>query len=160
MKRVMWVITLLVLLISIGIFSFYYYGYYQKAELTGVVVAISEKGTLFKTYEGEVRLESFAKVRDLSFESELFKFSVDRSDKEIFNTLKDVALSGKPVRMEFIQRHAKFFWRGDTEYFIKSVNVLANEKPLNEDDDYNQDSENDYSDYYEDESVPAEEFIL
>ncbi|MCO5249119.1 MAG: hypothetical protein M9887_09255 [Chitinophagales bacterium] len=140
MKKVMWIVTILVILISVGIFSFYYFGYYQKSELTGIVIAFAEKGTFYKTYEGEVKIKSFEKVEDQSSKTELFKFSVEKKDEDVINMLKEVMLSGDEVRMEFIQRHAKFFWRGDTEFFIKRVSIMPKVEEKSDDNDVQEDS--------------------
>jgi hypothetical protein len=89
--------------------------------MSGKVMRISQKGFVFKTYEGKINLESFGALRGASPIQEVFDFSVEKSNQEVINTLKDVSLTGERVNLHYVKRYAKFFWRGDTQYFVTSV---------------------------------------
>lgn len=121
MKKGMIIFTLLALLIAVGVFCFYYFGYYEKGTMSGKVMRISEKGLVFKTYEGKINLETFGALRDAHPIQEVFDFSVEKRNKEVIQTLNDVSLSGERVNLHYVKRYAKFFWRGESQYFVESV---------------------------------------
>ncbi|HUH75509.1 MAG TPA: hypothetical protein VLZ75_14035 [Chitinophagales bacterium] len=126
MKKTLSIITALIVVISIAIFSFYYFGYYEEGDMSGKVMRISQKGFVFKTYEGKINLESFGALRGASPIQEVFDFSVEKSNQEVINTLQEVSLTGERVNLHYVKRYAKFFWRGDTQYFVDSVTRSAN----------------------------------
>ncbi len=121
MGKILSIITAVIVIGAIGIFSFYYFGYYEEGDMSGKVMRISQKGFVFKTYEGKINLESFGALRGASPIQEVFDFSVEKSNKEVINTLTEVALTGERVNLHYVKRYAKFFWRGDTQYFVESV---------------------------------------
>jgi hypothetical protein len=52
-RFVRWVV-ILTLLAGIGVFSFLYWGTFSTGVRAGIVIKVSEKGFLFKTYEGQL----------------------------------------------------------------------------------------------------------
>lgn len=120
--------TLLVVLAAAGTFSFYYWGVYERGLMSGRVMRISEKGVVFKTYEGKIQLETFGALKDKGALNETFDFSVEGSQKEVIAQLQEVSLSGERVNLHFVKRYARFMWRGDTKYFVEKVERA--EKPV------------------------------
>jgi hypothetical protein len=120
-RKVYRIILVIVLLVGLGIFSFYYWGVYETGVMAGKVLRITQKGVVFKTYEGKLNIEAFGALRGTSPIAETFDFSVEKSKKEVINDLEEVALSGERVNLHFIKRYKKFPWRGDTKYFIDRV---------------------------------------
>ena len=114
-------IIIVVVLLTIGIFAFLYWGSYENGEMAGRVLRISEKGFMFKTYEGKLSLESFGALKGVSPVAETFDFSVESGEKEVLEQLNQVALSGERVSLHFTRRFLRFPWRGDTKYFITQV---------------------------------------
>lgn len=121
MKKMLTIVVVLVLVASIGVFSFYYFGYYEKGTMSGKVMRIAEKGVVFKTYEGKINLESFGALKGAHPIQEVFDFSVEKKDKEVIQLLNEVALTGERVNLNYVKRYAKFFWRGETLYFVQKV---------------------------------------
>ena len=93
--------------------------------MAGKVIRITEKGVIFKTYEGKLNLETFGALKGASPIAESFDFSVEKGDAEIIKALEEVSLSGERVNLHFVKRYTAFFWRGDTRYFITSVERAA-----------------------------------
>jgi hypothetical protein len=52
-------ILLIIVLLIFGVFAFLYWGTYESGVMAGKVLRISEKGILFKTYEGKLNLDTF-----------------------------------------------------------------------------------------------------
>lgn len=113
--------TLVVVLAAAGTFSFYYWGVYERGLMSGRVMRISEKGVVFKTYEGKIQLETFGALKDKGALNETFDFSVESSEKEVIQQLQEVSLLGERVNLHFVKRYARFVWRGDTKYFVEKV---------------------------------------
>jgi len=92
-----------------------------KGYRAGELIKISKRGLLFKTWEGRLS-------QGVS-EEQQFNFSVQKSDKEVLDQLKE--FQGKKVRVTYIERFGTFFWLGDTKYYVKKVElVTAGEKLL------------------------------
>jgi hypothetical protein len=113
------VIVLLVL--GLIVFSFFYWATYENGIMAGKVLRITEKGVIFKTYEGKLNLETFGALKGTSPIAESFDFSVESSSKDVIQALQEVALSGERVNLHFKKRYAQFPWRGETRYFITQV---------------------------------------
>ncbi|MEJ0034075.1 MAG: 6-phosphogluconate dehydrogenase [Bacteroidota bacterium] len=121
MKKILKRILIIVVVLGLGILAFLYWGSYENGEMAGRVLRISEKGFVFKTYEGKLSLESFGALKGVSPVAETFDFSVESSEKEVLEQLNQVALSGERVSLHFTRRFMRFAWRGDTKYFITKV---------------------------------------
>ncbi len=72
---------------------------------------------VFKTWEGRLS-------QGVS-EEQQFNFSVQKSDKEVLEKLKE--FQGKKVKLTYIERFGTFFWLGDTKYYVKEVEALSSD---------------------------------
>jgi len=113
---------LIVLVVLIGVMLFLYYGSYSKGVRSGVVIKLSERGMVFKTWEGQINLQSFGAV-DASGNAmnEVFSFSVEGGNDSLLKELEAVSLSGERVNLHYVERYAKLPWRGETAYFVDRV---------------------------------------
>ncbi|ALJ06414.1 6-phosphogluconate dehydrogenase [Pseudalgibacter alginicilyticus] len=107
---------LVLFIISAAIFSFLYYAHYSEGVRAGELVKFSRKGTLIKTWEGQIS-------QGVS-ESLQFEFSVEDSEKQVIQDLMD--LQGRYVKLKYFERYKTFFWLGDTKYFITEVEEETN----------------------------------
>jgi hypothetical protein len=82
---------------------------------------ISKKGIIFKTYEGQLNLQTFGALKGVNPIAEAFDFSVESSNDQVLKDLETVALSGERVNLHYVKRYAAFPWRGETMYFITKV---------------------------------------
>ena len=112
-----------VVVLGLLFFLFLYFGNYSTGTRGGVVMKISKKGYLFKTYEGQL---------DVGTINDPWDFSVESSEKEVIDNLNDVQQSGERVRLHYQEKFTTFFWRGDTKYFITKVEKSGN-APATED---------------------------
>jgi hypothetical protein len=115
------------LLIFIAVGSFFYFAVYEEGVMAGKVLRITEKGVMFKTYEGKLNLDTFGALKGASPIAESFDFSVESKETEVIKELQQVSLSGERVNLHFVKRYKAFFWRGDTKYFITKVERLPNQ---------------------------------
>jgi len=114
-------IIIIILVLFLGFCAFTYWGIYERGVMAGKILRISEKGVIFKTYEGKLSLESFGALKGTSPIAETFDFSVQRKEKDIIKELEDVALTGERVNLHFIKRYMAFPWRGNTKYFAVKI---------------------------------------
>jgi hypothetical protein len=124
-------LLILILILIIGIFAISYFGIYDEGVRAGNVVRISKKGMAFKTFEGQLNLQSFGALKGTTPFSETFDFSVENGNAQVIRELEAVALSGERVNLHYIKRYVRFPWRGDTKYFITSVE-REGERPFTE----------------------------
>ncbi|SFD22251.1 6-phosphogluconate dehydrogenase [Algibacter pectinivorans] len=104
------------LLIIAGYFSFIYFVHYSEGVRAGKLVKFSNKGMLFKTWEGEIS-------QGVS-ESQIFIFSVEDNQKQVIEDL--TKFQGKFVKLHYFERYKTLFWLGDTQYFITKVEEEKN----------------------------------
>lgn len=112
---------LLFLLVAVGALTFMYFGVYERGVMAGKVLRITEKGVLFKTYEGKLNLDTFGALKGASPIAESFDFSVESNEQQVIDDLQKVSLSGERVNLHFVKRFMRFPWRGETKYFVTKV---------------------------------------
>jgi hypothetical protein len=111
---------LIVFILFIGIFIYWKYFYtYSSGYRAGLLQKFSNKGTIFKTYEGEIILSSVSSTKDVTLASEKFYFSlINKALVRQFDTLQ-----GDMVIVHYRQKNGTLFWRGDSPYLVDSVRV-------------------------------------
>jgi hypothetical protein len=118
-RKFLYFLSFLIILF-LGAFIFWKYFYtYSEGYRAGLLQKFSHKGTIFKTYEGEMILSSVAGRSDVVIASEKFLFSV--TDEKLASRLD--TLQGRNVIIHYIQKNAPLVWRGDTPYYVDSVKV-------------------------------------
>lgn len=104
-------LLLLPLVLFVGLFGcvyWFYYNVYSDGSREGVLVKISRKGNLFKTYEAEILQPGF-RAGEGSVKANTFKFSVE--DPAVAQRLEDAA--GQTVKVHYVQYRRTLPWRGD-----------------------------------------------
>jgi len=100
------VIVLVVL--GLAVFSFFYWATFESGIMAGKVLRLTEKGILFKTYEGKLNLETFGALKGASPIAESFDFSVESNEKSVIKALQEVALSGERVFTDLFDPASEF----------------------------------------------------
>lgn len=114
-------LLIIIIIILTGLTLFFYYGIYDEGVRAGTVLRISKKGVVFKTYEGQLNLQSFGALKGTTPFAETFDFSVTRKKPQVVRELEAVALTGERVNLHYVKRYVRLPWRGETKYFITSV---------------------------------------
>ena len=112
----MWLATFLILFLAIFFYWKYFYTY-SDGYRAGLLQKFSRKGTLFKTYEGELILSSVSGSNNVVIASEKFLFSVIGDSL----SARLDTLQGKNVIVHYRQKNAPLFWRGDSPYLVDGV---------------------------------------
>ena len=117
-KILNWILSLLVIFLVIFIY-FKYFFTYSEGYRAGLLQKFSNKGVVFKTYEGELILSSVSSTANVALASEKFQFSVLKKNMDIkFDTLQ-----GKNVIVHYIEKKGTVPWRGDSRYLVDSIAV-------------------------------------
>jgi hypothetical protein len=120
MKKFLTYAGVSILIVSVVYILFIYFVTFSEGYRAGELVKISKRGVLFKTWEGRLS-------QGVS-EEQQFNFSVQKSDKEVLEQLKE--FQGKKVRVTYIERFGTFFWLGDTKYYVKKVELVTDGQKL------------------------------
>jgi hypothetical protein len=110
-KKIILFILVALLLVFTSYMIFISVATYSEGVRSGELIKISNKGYLFKTWEGEAS-QGIAGAQ-------IFQFSVLDQDENVINDLKKY--QGEYVKLEYVERYRTFPWWGDTRYFIKKV---------------------------------------
>ncbi|MFM2139191.1 MAG: hypothetical protein RJA57_1498 [Bacteroidota bacterium] len=106
----------IVLILALFVYWKYFFTY-SEGNRTGLLQKFSYRGTLFKTYEGELILSSIRSQQQVPIASEKFFFSV--TDRATAGTLEN--LQGRYVTVHYIMKNGVLPWRGDSRYLVDSV---------------------------------------
>lgn len=117
-KVIKWMLIVFLVIMTSYLYWKYFYTY-SEGYRAGLLQKFSSRGTLIKTYEGEMILSSVSSNKDVALASEKFLFSmVNKSLVRQFDTLQ-----GEMVIVHYIQKNGIVFWRGDSQYLVDSVRV-------------------------------------
>jgi hypothetical protein len=116
-------ITLFIILaLLVGVGYYLTAGYYSKGERAGTISKLSERGYVFKTYEGMLNEGGYSGETG-SLTPRYFEFSckIDTTITKLQQALK----TGERVTLQYSEKFFQFPWNGDTKYFIDNVEFLS-----------------------------------
>lgn len=112
------VISIVFFIALIGIGGTVYYKYfmvYSEGAREGIVLKVSKKGVLFKTYECEI-VQAGLRSNSGNLSTNNFKFTAD--NEAIAKQLESA--SGNIVKVYYLQYRSSLFWRGDNYNYTNS----------------------------------------
>ncbi len=119
MKRKLIFGFLLLLLLGIGIGSYFVFGNYSTGYRTGTVMKLSKKGAIIKTWEGQLNVGGLQDGDGDGMSTTVWDFSV-RED-EVMDDLEAAVDHGKRVKLRYHEKFYKLSFFGDTKYFVYEV---------------------------------------
>lgn len=119
-KFKIFLIILLVLLLAAG--WFISTGYYSTGERAGTISKFSERGYVFKTYEGQL-MEGGYSGETGSLSPRYWDFSTTHDSVVV--KIREALATGERVTMVYQEKFLKFPWNGDTKYIIVDLRFLA-----------------------------------
>ena len=118
MKKTLLIGLPLLLLMLGGWIYMRYYFVFAEGVKSGYLNYAVYKGDLFKTYEGKLIQEGFAKTKTGGgMQSNEFEFSIE--SKKILQQLE--VNSGKHFELHYREYHNALPWRGNTVYIVDSI---------------------------------------
>ena len=91
---------------------------------------------IFKTWEGQLNLQSFGAITSTNSLAEVFEFSIEKGNEELYKTLEDVSLTGERVNLHYQEKYAVLPWKGDSKFFIVKIDRMPEPKKGDEKDPY------------------------
>ncbi|TAL40060.1 MAG: hypothetical protein EPN97_00975 [Alphaproteobacteria bacterium] len=94
---------------------------YSEGARTGTVFKLSEKGSLCKTWEGQMMTDGYGRVEGQG-NTASFEFTV--MDKDLLPKIKEAERTGERVELEY--RQAKWTWSclQESEYVATGINKV------------------------------------
>ncbi len=118
-----WVFFTVLALILISIIYVFICGIsYSTGTRSGVVIKLSKKGYVFKTYEGELNLGGISEGDGTLMPTRIWKFSVHKKDSEVYDAI--TKSQGKHVRLYYKQVLKNLFWQSETPYLIEKMEIV------------------------------------
>jgi len=113
-------LTLAFFILIVGLYVYWSFFFtYSDGTRTGLLQKFSRKGTIFKTYEGELILSSVQSSKNVALASEKFLFSV--ADKDVAFQLEN--MQGKIVDVHYKEKNNNLPWRGETVFIVISTKL-------------------------------------
>lgn len=116
-KRIITIITIVVLLVITGVFYYRYYFVFGDGTKAGTMNYFVHKGVIFKTYEGRLIQAGFKAPAQGNIQSNEFMFSV--TDGKVAKQLNDNA--GAYIEVHYKEYFHTLPWRGVSEFIVDSV---------------------------------------
>ncbi|MDO4879753.1 MAG: hypothetical protein Q3983_00585 [Capnocytophaga sp.] len=118
MRKFLFLGTFVILLVLGGYIYFQYFFVFGQGVKSGYLNYAVYKGNVFKTYEGKLIQEGFARTKlGSGVQSNEFEFSIQ--NEKIFRELE--TNSGKYFDLHYKEYHNALPWRGNTVYVVDSI---------------------------------------
>jgi len=117
-------IGIVILLLAIAVFVFLNLANYSTGYRQGVPTKISKKGVIFKTYEGSLNIGGLTNTAEGAIPTS-WDFTVRKSADSVITKIDNAILDSKRVKLLYQEKYVRFFWLGDTKYFVYDVEVLG-----------------------------------
>jgi hypothetical protein len=126
MKKFIFIVIVIVLIL-LGVGAYFFFGNYSEGYRAGTMIKFSKKGTIIKTYEGELNLGMVLNDQSQHTPTEVnnvWAFSVAGGKDSTIAIINEALLSGKRVKLHYNEKFYQFFWRGDTKYFVDEAEIV------------------------------------
>lgn len=111
---------ILIVLMALSVFSNYSQGY-----RSGIIMKMSRKGYVIKTYEGQLNTGGFSgDVTGGDMTSMIWNFSVRSSEDKVIRTIEQAVDEGKRVKLYYKEKYFTIPFWGETKYFVDSVQLI------------------------------------
>ena len=120
-------IGIVLLLLAIVIFVFLNVANYSSGFRAGVPTKVSKRGIIIKTYEGTMNIGGLTNSAQGAIPT-TWDFTVKKSADSVIAKMDMAILNGNRVKLMYEEKYVRFFWYGDTKYFVYDVEVLGGEK--------------------------------
>ena len=115
--------AIVLLLLVIIVFLFLNLANYSSGFRAGVPTKLSKKGIIIKTYEGTMNIGGLTNTSEGTIPT-TWDFTVKKSADSVITKINKAILEGHRVKLMYDEKYVRFFWLGDTKYFVYDVEVL------------------------------------
>lgn len=122
MKKI--ILILLMILVTLTLLAFY--ANYSTGYRAGIIMKMSRKGMLIKTYEGQLNTGGFSgDVTGGDMTSMIWDFSVRSSNEKTIKDIENAVNQGKRVKVYYKEKYFRVPFLGETKYFVDSVRIIT-----------------------------------
>ena len=114
---------IVILLLAIAVFVFLNVANYSSGFRAGVPTKSSKKGVIIKTHEGTMNIGGLTNTAEGAIPT-TWDFTVRKSADSVITKIDKAILEGRRVKLMYDEKYVRFFWLGDTKYFVYDVQVL------------------------------------
>jgi hypothetical protein len=116
-------IGIVILLLAIAVFVFLNMANYSSGFRAGVPTKFSKEGVIIKTHEGTLNVGGLTNSSEGAIPT-TWDFTVKKSADSVIAKLDNAFLQGNRVKLMYEEKYVRFFWLGDTRYFVYDVEIL------------------------------------
>lgn len=116
--------AIIILLLAIAVFVLLNFANYSSGFRAGVPTKVSKKGIIIKTYEGTMNIGGLTNSAEGAIPT-TWDFTIKKSADSVMTKLDKAILDGDRVKLMYDEKYVKFFWLGDTKYFVYDVEILG-----------------------------------
>lgn len=128
-KKILLWLTFIIIFALTSAYLFFVYANYSTGVRSGVIIKVSEKGYIAKTYEGQLNIETFGAIKNNPNQiTNTWEFSIPKDRPDIYEKLQKVSLTGERVNVKYEEKYATLWWRGETNYFVVDVERQSDSK--------------------------------
>ena len=125
-------VLLAIIIVAMGLFLGwwiwqYYFHAYRVSQEKGWVMSVSNEGTLFKTFEGEMISEGYIQ-EDIGVMRSNFTFSIPNDS--LARIASHYAGDGKRVILTYNEYKGRVLWRGNSNHVVTAIETDSM-KPVN-----------------------------
>ncbi|MCA6074796.1 hypothetical protein [Fulvivirga sedimenti] len=110
-------------ILGLLIFLFLYFANYSDGYRAGTPIKVSRKGTIFKTWEGEMNIGGLTSSGDGVIPT-TWEFTVRDGQSQVREDIDRAIENGKRVKLYYKEKYVRMFWLGDTKYFVYKVEEI------------------------------------
>ena len=122
-KKTIIKIGIALVIILILVFVFFSFVNFSTGYRAGTPIKVSHKGVIFKTWEGQLNVGGITNSAQRAIPT-TWDFSIAGEDAEVREKIEEAITIGKRVKLSYEEKFVKFFWKGDTKYFVTEVEIL------------------------------------
>lgn len=112
-----------IVVILIATFAFFNFASFSSGYRAGVPIKVSHKGVLFKTWEGQLNVGGLTSSSQGAIPT-TWEFSIAGDNVQAREKIERAITEGKRVKLRYEEKFVRFFWKGETKYFIEEVEIL------------------------------------
>ncbi|MEQ8239934.1 MAG: hypothetical protein RIA69_12015 [Cyclobacteriaceae bacterium] len=123
MKKILFRVVAVIAALLVVTFFILNTANFSSGYRAGVPIKVSHKGILFKTWEGQLNIGGLTNSGQGAIPT-TWEFSIESDKEQVREDIEDAIKSGKRVKLNYEEKYIKFFWKGDTNYFVNDVEIL------------------------------------
>lgn len=122
-KKIIIKIGIVAVLLVVAVSFFLNTASFSSGYRAGVPIKVSHKGVLFKTWEGQLNVGGLTSSAQGAIPT-TWEFSIVEGKGQVREKIEQAITEGKRIKLFYEEKYVKFFWKGDTKYFVDSVEIL------------------------------------